>query len=98
MVPGQSLEVSTLYVTILPRLYEGELMIKAQIEWDATSYTGDVAIRKFPYDRKYLYQARGACLIENSSQSIQRDRRYRIEKLWRYCTRQGISGTQDHDL
>jgi primary-amine oxidase len=29
---------------------------KAQIEWDATSYTGDVAIRKFPYDRKYLYQ------------------------------------------
>lgn len=23
-----------------------------QIEWDASSYTGDIAIRKFPYDRK----------------------------------------------
>jgi primary-amine oxidase len=25
---------------------------QAQIEWDASTYTGDVAIRKFPYDRE----------------------------------------------
>lgn len=29
-----------------------KLMNQAQIEWDASSYTGDVAIRKFPYDRE----------------------------------------------
>lgn len=39
------------YVYIRDRRW-GLMNNQAQIEWDASTYTGDVAIRKFPYDRE----------------------------------------------
>lgn len=35
-----------------PIVYTVLMTIQAQIEWDPYTYTGDIAIRKFPYDRQ----------------------------------------------